>query len=132
MVIIAAAAKAAADAGWTASIFGPLGIIAASSIAFGLVSALVSKLPKLAGGGEITGGTPGVDSVHTVLQRGEGVLMPGQTALLKRLADNLERGGWHGSGVVINMASVVPASGADAARAARTIRRLNKRGARSA
>jgi len=126
------AAVSAAEMLAKGAVFGPLGIaigVAAAATIFGLVKAYASQLPQAAMGGVIGSGAPGADTQAILTQRGEGILKPGQTEIVQRLADNAERGNGGGGSTVIHVefSSIVPATSADTARAAREISKMLKR-----
>jgi len=83
-----AAASAFSQAG--IPIIGPIMATVAAGIIFGLIKGYMAQIPKAAMGGVVMGGVPGVDSVGTLVQHGEGVLQRGQTGVIQRLADVLE------------------------------------------
>lgn len=127
VAVQAAAASGAAQAAFSQAgipIIGPALAVGASAMIFGIINALLSKIPKAAMGGLIEGGTPGVDSVGVLTQRGEGILKTGQTAAIIRLADAMERQGARGGGapaaggpqIVANFNSVVPPTSAEMSR----------------
>lgn len=101
---------------------------AAAATAFGMVKAYVSQLPSAAMGGVVMGGIPGVDSVGTLVQHGEGVLRDGQTSAIQRIADNAENVGglgMQGNQIVhVKYESVQPITGAEASRSARQLAKM--------
>jgi hypothetical protein len=84
-----AAAAAFAEAG--IPILGPILAIGAASMIFALIKGFMADIPKAAYGGYVTGGTPGVDSVGVLVQRGEGILQTGQTNVLQDLASSAQQ-----------------------------------------
>lgn len=93
--ILAYAAQAAAAAlaahAYLPFVGAVVGAAAAATIA-GLIKATIADVPKAATGGVITSGDRGKDSQAVLAQRGEGILKPGQTEMVQRLADSLEGG----------------------------------------
>lgn len=141
--ILAAAASAAAKQ-FDAHAFLPfigitVGAAAAASI-FGLIRGLLNKMPAAQFGGLVQGGTPGADSIGVLVRNNEGILQSGQTAAIIRLGDaldRLERRGFQaerdvggrdgGPTIVANFNSVGPIVSAEASRAVKTLRKLDRK-----
>jgi len=143
--IMAYAATSAAGAASSQSaipVVGPFLAPIAATVIFGLVMALINKLPSFATGGSITGGIPGIDSVPILTQAKERVLSVRQNDLFERLVTTLEGRssgggslalagagvGTFGGGGSINLTirSDVPPTNMDYLKASRKIARATK------
>lgn len=128
----AAAAAAFSQAG--IPIIGPILAATASAVVFGLVKGFLAKTPKAATGGLIFGGSPGVDNVPILAQRGEGILNVRQMRSFERLTNALDRQpnnqssslGQSGKTVIQhnNFSSIGPIFSADAQRATRDFKKM--------
>ena len=134
-----AIAVAAARAGASGSWGGPVAAAVSASLVVGLLRGIAAKaMAGAARGGEIVGGTPGKDSVHVLAQRGEGFLTVGQTDMIKRLGDAIERqnvlaagsggssGGTDQAGLQVIFPSMVPVASAEHRRMVRDALRLGR------
>jgi len=110
------AAAAAANAGIPGA--GWIVAGAAAAVVGGLIESFMAKIPappQAALGGVALGGMPGRDSIAVLVQHEEGILRGGQTALLQRLGNTLERlerngqGGGIGGNRTLNLTAKIDA-----------------------
>ena len=105
--VMNAAMAAAAKAASASALFGPLAAGAAAAVMFALVKSQMGKFQGMADGGIVTGGTPGRDSVPTML-------MPGEMVLSVDDVDRIRQGGGlGGQNVTIVLNSSMPQNKAE-------------------
>ena len=81
---------AMANAAVGASFGGPLAIIAATAVVAGIFEGLLAKMPGMADGGMVRGGTAGQDSVPAMLMPGEYVMNTNQVEAMRQMFSNMD------------------------------------------
>ena len=137
MAYAAEASAAAFKANAGIPVVGLAVATAAAGVAFGLVRAMLSQIPAAATGGTVMGGTPGKDSVLSMLMPGEVVFDTKRASVIDRIADAFDfrqprmamaGSGGGGSNVInINSHNFFSPTAAETKRQARDAGRVLKR-----
>ncbi len=88
--IISAQLAAMSNAAIGASFGGPLAIIGATAVVAGIFEAFLAKLPGMADGGMVRGGTRGRDSVPILAMPGEYVMNTDQVDAMRQMFSNMD------------------------------------------